>query len=257
MNRHPICVHLATLLIASGFCYPLAASAQASTADPKTTHPAQCGVPPDTLHTLYLRNATQITDANELYTALRQMLAPQTKTFFVPNQMAIEICADQEQIALAEKMLIELDRPKQNYRVTYTVDEMDGTRRVGSQHFSMIVTPGQDSTLKQGSRIPVVTGSFNDKNSTQQNQMTYIDIGMNFTAAIDSTAAGIRLRTTVEQSSLAEEKSGVGPQDPVIRQAMFRGTSYLSAGKPLKLGTLDIPDTTHHLNLEATMEPLP
>lgn len=257
MNQHPISKQLAALAIAVGFSYPLAASAQASAAEPKTPPPVQCGVVPDMLHTLYLRNATQINDANELYTAVRQMLAPQTKTFFVPNQMAIEICADPEQVAMAEKMLTELDRPKQNYRVTYTVDEMDGTRRVGSQHFSMIVTPGQDSTLKQGSRIPVVTGSFNDKNSTQQSQMTYIDIGMNFTAAIDPTAQGIRLRTTVEQSSLAEEKSGVGPQDPVIRQAMFRGTSYLSAGKPLKLGTLDIPDTTRHLNLEATMEPLP
>jgi hypothetical protein len=85
--------------------------------------------------------------------------------------------------------------------------------------------------------------------------MTYVDVGMNFDATIDTTSEGIRLRTTVEQSSVAEGK-GIGPENPVIRQAQFRGTSYLAPARPLKVGTFDIPDTTRHLDIEVSMEPL-
>ena len=200
---------------------------------------------------------TQMNDANEVYTAVRQLITPDVKTFFVPSQMAIEMCGSPENIALAERIITDLDRSKKAYRITYTVTEMDGTRRVNSQHFSLIVAAGQNSTLKQGSRVPIVTGSFTDKSSNQQNTVSYVDVGMNFDAALDETAEGIRLRTSVDQSSIAEEKSGVGPQDPVVRQASFKGTSYLTAGKPLNLGTFDIAETTRRLELEVVMDPLP
>ncbi|HKO20255.1 MAG TPA: hypothetical protein VJU82_15370 [Acidobacteriaceae bacterium] len=184
------------------------------------------------------------------------MLPPDAKTFFVPNQMAIELCGQPEQVALAQKMLTDLDRPKKNYRLTYTVSEMDGTTRVSTHHFSMVVTPGQQATLKQGNRFPVMTGSTS-KSESSTNQFSYVDVGMNFAAMIETTSEGIRLSTTVEQSSVAEEKPGANlPQDPVIRQAMFKGTSYLFPGKPLKLGTLDIADSNRHLDLEVVMEPV-
>lgn len=211
----------------------------------------------DTFRTLYLHHMTQINEANEVFTAIRQLLPPHAKSIFVPSQMAIEICGTPENIASAERIVKDLDRPKKAYRVSYTVTEMDGAKRLSSQHFSLIVAPGQNSTLKQGSRVPIVTGSFNDKSATQQNAISYVDVGMNFDAALDETAEGIRLRTSAEQSSIAEERSGVGPQDPVVRQASFKGTSFLTPGKPLKLGTFDYPDSTRHLELEVTMEPLP
>lgn len=256
MNSYRICSALAGSVLIPCLCYPLAAPAQASQPEAKPPRVIACPTAStDTVHTFYLRNATQQQDANEIYTALRQILPADVKTFFVPNQMAIEMCAQPEQIALAQKMLSDLDRPKKNYRLTYTVSEMDGTNRVSTHHYSMVVTPGQQATLKQGSRVPVVTGKY--EAAAQQTQVSYVDVGMNFDATIDTTSEGIRLRTTVEQSSVAEEKPGALSQDPVIRQATFKGTSYLVPGKPLKVGTFDIPDSSRHLDLEVTMEPLP
>lgn len=264
MNMYRIYAGLATSMVALGLFYPLAAAGQAAGEDQKpvrqiprdVSHDESsartCGTSADTVHTVYLRNATQMNDANEIYTSIRQMLPPQAKSFFVPNQMAIEICAPPEQIALAQKMLTDLDRPKKNYRLTYTVSEMDGATRVSTHHFSMVVTPGQQATLKQGSRVPVVTES---SSQSAIHQFTYVDVGMNFDATIDTTSEGIRLKTTVEQSSVAEGK-GVGPENPVIRQATFKGTSYLIPGKPLKVGTFDIADSTRHLDIEVMMEPL-
>jgi hypothetical protein len=260
MNMYRIYLGLATSIVAFCLFYPPTSTAQAAGEDQKPVRQVPrdvshdessaktCGTSADTVHTFYLRNATQMNDANEIYTSIRQMLPPEAKTFFVPNQMAIELCAPPEQIALAQKMLTDLDRPKKNYRLTYTVSEMDGATHVSTHHFSMVVTPGQQATLKQGSRVPVVSGP----GST----FSYVDVGMNFDATIDTTSEGIRLRTTVEQSSVAEGK-GVGPESPVIRQATFKGTSYMVPNKPLKVGTFDIPDTSRHLDLEVMMEPLP
>ena len=260
--KRTIAILMTTTAVGVGLLSPLSASAQTLTSSPeqkpaseqRAARIAECASPgTDNVHTFYLRNATQQNDANEIYTALRQILASEVKTFFVPNQMAIEVCGQPEQVALAQKMINDLDRPKKNYRLTYIVTEMNGTTRTGTQHFSMIVTPGQESTLKEGSRVPVVTGRLENAST----QMTYVDVGMNFQANVDPMENGIRLRTTIEQSSVAEEKSGTPAQDPVIRQATFKGTLYLQAGKPSKLGTLDIADSNRHLELEVSMEPLP
>ena len=78
--------------------------------------------------------------------------------------------------------------------------------------------------MKQGHKIPVVTGSYNDKTSQTESQVTYLDVGMNFDATLESLSGGGRLRTKVEQLGMAEEKSGVGPQDPIVRQSALDGT---------------------------------
>ena len=210
--------------------------------------------------TLYLNNAVQTSDANEMVTALRNMLRPEDRLFLVQNQNAIVMQAPAEQIALAQKILSEIDRPKRTYRLTYTVTEMEGGKRLGVQHFAMVVASGQKTTLKQGSRVPIATGSYaanGSPNASQQTQFTYLDVGMNFDATLDEFASGVRLFSSVEQSSIAEEKSGVGEQDPIVRQTSLKGAAYLTPGKPLMLGSLDIPGSTRHLDVEVIMEQLP
>ncbi len=56
---------------------------------------------------------------------------------------------------------------------------------------------------------------------------------------------------------MAEEKSGVGPQDPVVQQATFEGTAVLAMDEPAMLGSLDVPGTTRHLEIAVTMELMP
>jgi hypothetical protein len=46
----------------------------------------------------------------------------------------------------------------------------------------------------------------------------------------------------------------VGTQDPVIRQTTLEGTSTLVLGKPLVLGSLDIPGSTRHQEVEVFSE---
>jgi type II secretory pathway component GspD/PulD (secretin) len=205
--------------------------------------------------TFYLTNVSAQNDANEVTLAVRNLLPPEAKVFLVGNQNAIAVRGTPDQVALAQKIISDLDRPRKTYRLTYAIVEMDGGKRLGVQHFAMIVAPGQRTVLKQGSRVPIATGSYSATGNTgAQAQVSYVDVGMNFDATMDELANGARLRSKVEQLSIAEQTSGVGVADPIIRQTALEGTSFVTLGKPLVLGSIDIPGSARHLDVEVAME---
>ena len=206
---------------------------------------------PEIYQTLYLTNLTQENDATELLTDLRNML-PKSKLYYVPSQSAMSIRGSAEDIALAQKILSDLDKTKKIYRLTYTMTEKDGGKTIGIQHFSFIIASGSRTDFKQGSRVPVVTANASSGNANTE--ITYLDIGQEVDASLDGYLDGVRLRTKVVQSGIAEDKSAVGPQAPVIRQITYEGTSTLVQGKPLVLGSLDVPGSTRHQEIEVVSE---
>ena len=252
MNRTISTLAIAFALVLSG---PIALSQDA---------PAPAKPNPDTLpvRTFYLNNAVQQSEVNEIVTALRNALPNNDKTYLVDSQNAIVVRAPSEDLALAQKLLNDLDRPKKNYRLTYTVTELDGSKQIGTEHYAMIMTSGQTATLKLGSKIPVATGSYsaggNGVGIGVQTQFTYVDVGMNFDATLTEMGNNAMLKSSVEQSSVAPETSEVaGAHEPIIRQASLRGETFLTPGKPVALGSMDVPGSTSRLQIEVTMEPLP
>ncbi len=252
---HGICA----ITLAASVALPAASAQTTPTEAPKPPmHVSACPTSTiDNVHTFYLHNISQPFEANEIYTALRNILPADSKSYLAPSVNAITICTGPDQIALAQKMLNELDRPRKDYRLTYTVTEMDGGKRVSSEHYTMVVTANQATTLKQGSKVPVATGTYATDTSSLQTQFTYLDIGMAFEATLTSMGNGVSLKSNVEQSSIADEKSGVGPQDPIVRQVSMKSISILTPGKPLMLGSLDVPNSTRRLDIEVMVEPLP
>jgi type II secretory pathway component GspD/PulD (secretin) len=209
------------------------------------------------MKTFYLRNGGQNNDANEILTGLRLMLDPVDKLYLVPSQNAILLRACPDEFPTAQKLIDDIDRPRKKYRLTFTLTETDAGKKIGVQHVAMFVEEGQRSTLKSGSKIPIVTGSYAAASNTSQQQMTYLDIGTNFDAtAIAAAGDEITLKAKVEQSSVAEEKSGVGPQDPIVRQTVLESSSLLTQGKPQVLGAVDISGTTRKLEIEVVADPV-
>jgi type II secretory pathway component GspD/PulD (secretin) len=216
-------------------------------------------------HTLYLANVAQTSEANEVVTALRNNLDPCDKVYLVASQNAIAIRAGADNLALAEKLVADLTRPKKNYRLTYTVTEVDGGKRVGTQRYAMIVLSGQNAKLKQGSKVPLATGTYNAAATTgehaapagAQTQFTYLDIGMNFDTTLQDMGNQALLKYGVEQSSVTGQSTIVGVEEPVIRQTSLTGEATLTPGKPTLLGSVDIPGSTRQLDVEVLMEPLP
>ena len=218
---------------------PAAASAEASNAEQQT------------YQTLYLKNATHGNEAADILTDLRNILGGRARVFYVPGQNAISIRGSSDDIALAQKIISDLDRPKKLYRLTYTITDMDGKNRIGTQSFSVVAVPGNETDLKQGSRVPVLTETGT---AAENSQITYLDVGINIETSIDNSADGVKLHAKIAESSLAEDKTPANGPDPVIRQTTLEGTSTLIPNKPLDIGSLDVPASTRHEEIQVVAE---
>jgi len=252
--------------------FPLTLAAHAQSADAKPAadeQPAPESKPvnhcvaerdsPTETHTFYLANISQQNDANEIMVAIRNIVCPGVKIYLVASQEALVISAPADQITLAEKLIHDLDRdhPKKTYRLNYTVTELDDNKPTGTQHFSMVVTADKNTSMKEGTKIPVVTGSYSDSatpSSGIQTQFTYLDIGMNFDASIAELANGVRLKYKVEASSLGTPVTIDGVTEPVVRQSVLDSSTVLPLDKPVMLGSIDVPDSTRHLDIAVVLE---
>jgi type II secretory pathway component GspD/PulD (secretin) len=211
-----------------------------------------------TTETYYFANVGQQQEMNELITALRNVVEPKDRLTLVPSQNAIVMWGPPDQLTLAKKVLSDLDKPRKTYRLTYTVRDMDDNKQIGIQHFSLIVVSGARTTLKSGSKVPIATGSTSTTNTNEINtQFTYVDIGLSIDASLDESASGVRLRTRLERSSVVEEKSMGVVQEPLIRSTVLEGTSILTQGKQAVLGSLDVPGSTRHLDVEVSLAVVP
>ena len=135
------------------------------------------------------------------------------------------------------------------YRLVYTLTDSDAGRRTGVQHYSLTVNQGPNSpnaSMKLGSKVPIRVGEGSG-------QFTFYDVGLNISARLTETPNGSLLNTKVEQSSFADPATSDLHQ-PVIRQSVLENTALLNVGKPVLLGSLDTPGSTHHLDIEVTLE---
>ncbi len=237
----------------------LAASAQDNQSpgvEPANPCVASRNAPTET-RTLYLTNVTQQNDAMEILVAIRNILCPSTKVYFVASQKAIVIEATNAQILEADKIIHDLDRPAKTYRVTYTLTELDAGKTVSTEHYSILLGDGEHTSLKEGNKIPIATGTYSPDNapsSATQTQFTYLDIGMNFDATIAVSGNSVHLKSKVEDSSLDQPVTIAGVTEPVVRQSVLDGTSFLTLDKPAMLGTIDVPNSTRHIDIAVVVE---
>lgn len=263
-----------SLLIGSAMAITLSGAAIAQT-KPCETQPAQpkpCNVSPGSaaarmeaynanrvLKPYYLAHASrfQQSEANEILIALRNVLDIGAKIYLVPSQNAIVLSAPPDQQELAQKVIAELDLPRKSYRLTFTVEEFDGSKRGDAHHFSLNVVSGQRSVLKQGSKVPIITSMYNPNGQSAENEFQYLDVGMNFDTTLEYTPGGLDLQFKIEQSSVADEHmSGALSSEPIVHQTVLQGMSALAPGKSTNLGSIDVAGTTRRLDVEVVAQPI-
>lgn len=246
-----------TFLVLALSTLTVAASAQDNAspgAEPVNPCIAMRNAPTET-RTYYLTNVTQQNDANEIMVAIRNITCPGTKIYLVASQNAIVVEAPVSQLAVGEKIIRDMDRPRKTYRLLFTITEIDNDKTISTQHISMVAVIGLHTSIKEGDKIPVATGSYTE-NSAAQTQFTYVDVGMNFDATITEQAHGVSLESKVEQSSVGPSNTIAGVQEPVIRQTVLQGTSLLTLEKPVMLGSIDVPNTTRRFDIVVVLQPI-
>jgi type II secretory pathway component GspD/PulD (secretin) len=252
--RRSLCsvLFIASFLAAAGNS-PRNLCAQSPTLDAK---PADGAHPAQSVQTFFLTNITEVSAANGLQTALRNM-NPRAKVFYESSQNAIVVNGTADDLQLAQKLIADFDRPRKAYRVTYTITETDGHTALGARKVVLLVSSGSKTVLKQGSRVPIVTGRDKSDDPNESSQMQYMDVGLNIETTINGNAGVMQLHGKIEESSVADEKT-VAVQDPKLdptfRQTVLQGDVMLVPGKPATLGALDMPGTSHREEIEVVCE---
>jgi type II secretory pathway component GspD/PulD (secretin) len=214
---------------------------------------AKPATPPETTVTVYLKNVSQQQDANDLQTAVRNMVS-RAKVFYNQSANAIMLRGTADDLATAQKVIADLDLPKKVYRLVYTVEMMDGAKPVSAQHYALMATLGERATLRLGNRVPLVTRRKDTDAGPAYPEVQYMDVGLAISATLSGSGDGLMLRTKVEQSALADEKPGAEPMNPVLHQAVLENASTLTVGKALKLGSLDVPGGAQRIEVEVVAE---
>lgn len=239
-NRAHSCVSiLAGLALAMSLTLAVRAQGPQSESKSAPTH----------VETIHLAHATAQHDFSDVQTALRNML-PTAAIYATVAQNALSIRGTEEDIETAKKLIAELDRPRKAYRVTYTFTDIENGKPAGVHRLTLVVVAGDKSIAKHGNRVPIVTGMADKDSPAQSSQVQYLDVGLTVEASLD----GDRLRSKLEQSNVADEKSGMGVQDPIVGQTMLEASTDLKPGKTLPLGSIDIPGTTRRQDVEVTAE---
>ncbi len=191
---------------------PLAPHAYAQSPAAKLADLSSANEQPPSYKTFYLTNLIRPHDADDIQTDLRNML-PAAKLYYVPAQSALSIRGSAEDIALAQKILADLDHPRKAYRLTYTITETGSGQPDSGQHVTLIVTSGGTTDFKQGSKVPIVIGVDTQGQQPPRSDVQYMDIGLEIEATLNGYD-GVHLRSKIAQSSVADEKSGVGTARP-------------------------------------------
>lgn len=146
------------------------------------------------------------------------------------------------------------------YRLAFTISEMDGDKRVNSQHYVVAADADAPPTeLRLGTKIPVETAASLSGGvgiSPTQTEITYIDIGLNLRVRLRQFANGLELSSNVSQSAV-DSQQALPKRSPVIRQTTLESTVLLTENKPTMIGTMDELGSTRRFQIEVELTKIP
>lgn len=219
--------------------------------------PAQTPGKPENemVRTIYLHNAASRNDLNDVQTALRSMLR---RSFFygVGSQNAIEFRGTPEDFETAQKIVADLDKPTKTYRLSYTVTSSEDGKRSGSQSFVLLARLGESSNLNVSSRVPYIIPRQSASTSVPA-EMQYFDVGLRIRATLEGSPGSLVLQSTIDQSSVTQPQPGSDIERPADHKAYLDETTVLTEGKPIQLGSLDVPGSHVHEQVEVLVAPAP
>lgn len=137
----------------------------------------------------------------------------------------------------------ERSKPVQPYRLDFTFNELENGKKINTRHCSMNLTAGNTNEIKIGTRVPV---------STTGSQFQYMDVGTNVWANLREMGNDLQLevRSDVSNLDMSSTRDHSTNSAPIVRQIQLSGKTLLVVGKPMTIGTIDDPNSSHEFQLE-------
>lgn len=214
------------------------------------THSKRLEFEQQIVKTFYFPNVSSSSDLQDIVNGLRTIVEVQ-RIQQMPDYQTIVVRATPEQMAVAEKIMEDLNRSKEKtggqYKLEFTINESDGEKKLNARTYTLLIEPHQSGKLRLGSKIPIQT-SDKDK--------TYLEAGKNIDCQIRyETEHTVSLRTTVEFSDAGAEESGAAVdsgRNPVLQHLQMETSVTLELGAPTIVSSFQDPVSKHGFQIEVT-----
>jgi general secretion pathway protein D len=223
------------------------------------------------VQTFYLSNASQQNDLNDIQTALRNVLV-NAKLYGVPSQNAIVMRGTPDELALAQKLINDLDKARPEVVVDVAVLEVtrDKLRNMGIQlpQSATVNLQASTSTSSSSSSSSTSTSSSSSTSSLTLNTLGHLN-GTNFALTVGQAQAEMLLTdsdTKVLQNPRVRATDGqqatlkIGSRIPIATGSYSAGVSATSTTgvqtqfQYIDVGVnIDIKPTIHY-NRDVTMK---
>jgi len=131
---------------------------------------------------------------------------------------------------------------------------MDGSKKIASHRYVVAADPdAPNSRISQQNTVQVPMGSLNGSQYISE------ETGILIFATLRQFSNGLQLSSNVSQKMLAGASPNTHGQlpPPEIRESKLINTVLLSEDKPVVIGQLDIPGTTHFLQVQVELTKIP
>jgi hypothetical protein len=144
-------------------------------------------------------------------------------------------------------------KPAHAYHLDFSINEMDGGKKINSRQYSMNLNAGDNNEIRIGTRVP-----FEQK----QGEYTYLDVGTSIWCRLvdgtDLASLGndVSLRVRSEISNFAVPEQQQQSDRPLLRQLKIDASTIAQLGKPIMMGSVDDPNSKRQFQLEVTVTKL-
>ncbi|HCT59253.1 MULTISPECIES: hypothetical protein [Acidobacterium] len=211
------------------------------------------------IHLIFLPNAASRNDTAYVYDAVRNMF-PHDLIYMVPSEYTIIMRSTEQDYEMARQMVDKLSQARRVFRLTYTLVRSGSGAASGQKKLTLTVAVGNHASLKQGAKVPMITGSYTTSSggsqSVSNNQWQYIDTGINIFADLNGTASSLILHSKVEESGAEQVPPPASGSALVLLHTTLDSTTLLTPGKPQVIGSLALPGSGEHEQIEVTAQPV-
>ena len=172
------------------------------------------------------------------------------KTILTALMFAATLVPAQEPAAAPQEAPKVVPRPSlaantDSRRLFFTLDELDHGRKLNTRTFEVLCREREFSTLKAGSRVPIVQGGSN---------IQYFDVGLNVrTHYLLRADNRLDLQVDFDMSNIAPQNANAPqsaePAAPVIRQTRSEVAATITPDTPTILDTIEDLATGHAYQL--------
>lgn len=186
--------------------------------------------------TIHLNYVTEPRALYDLQNCLRNMLPGKTKIFALASQNALTIRGTAEDVAMAKKIVAELDRPRPVYRLTFTLMDTGQEKSDGGKTYSLTALSGEKAELNRDMHMAITHGQPQPGPSAPSSDERVEGLSIEMTA--DAVGDGVRLHSKVVDSGIADGMPGANGQEAGEQRTVLEGTNRLALGKPWVLGSM-------------------